>query len=189
MGRREEREPGQGRGGARPGESRVEGWTWPVDRDQVSKQGLPQILVSCLGGFFRTLVHTHTNTQKNTRVHTYRHTDMNMSAYTKIIYIYAHAYVCTFTCMYTHACIHVQHIYTHRCAHRYTLMSYMHIHSYKCTDTRLELLLSGKALTCLASVKPWVPFPALQTNPVYMYVPATYMCVHTGLCVYGCVYP
>lgn len=73
----------------------------PVDRDQVSKQGLPQTLVSCLYSSFRPLLHTNTgHTNTHTHVHTYRHIDMFMSIYIKI-----------HTCMYSYMHMHI-HMYT-----------------------------------------------------------------------------
>lgn len=126
VGRREEREPGQGWSGVRPGEARAEGWAWPVDRDQMSKQELPQTLVSCLVGSFRPLVHTHTNTQKNTHVHTHEHIDMCMSTYTTI-----HICTCIHICINIHLHMHVIHMYTYMCTQVHTDV----IYAYTCLQT------------------------------------------------------
>lgn len=71
----------------------------------------------------------------------------------------------------------------------------MHIHI--CTNTRLELLLNGKALTFLASVRPWVPPQHCKQTHVYdhvdlstnicKYTCLTHVCAHRSVCARMCM--
>ena len=57
-------------------------------------------------------------------------------------------------------------MYTNTDVHTCTQFTYMHTHAYIYTDTRLELLPSIIVLTCLISVRLWVPFPSTKKTIV-----------------------